>query len=224
MKILARTVLALSFFWAGQAAAQADVKPSLDATPVPAITTASADTNAPIAVQAARPKPSWGGPKLSYSLSAGASFSSLFGAATYLEPSVRYQVNNRFRVHASMAYVNAMAHDVPVRTNEGTTVLYRNNASSNYIVSAGVDYLASDRLILSGNVWRNFSNTPNQNALYNSLNNPGRMGADFRATYKVTDNFSVTGGVRYTEGASPFANPYYGPGYGGYYNSPFGGF
>nr|WP_262910532.1 hypothetical protein [Pontibacter silvestris] len=209
--------------WSGHVVAQSGTKPNLDATPVPTIAV-PADTTLPLAGQAAKPKPSWDGPKLSYSLSAGASFNSLFGAATYLEPSVRYQVSNRFRVNASLAYVNVIAHDVPVRTAEGTTVLYRNNASSNYVASAGVDYLASDRLILSGHIWKNFSNMPNQNTLYNRLNSPGRMGADFKATYKITENFSVTGGVRYTDGASSFNNPYYGPGYGGYYNSPFGGF
>lgn len=98
-------------------------------------------------------------------------------------------------------------------------MVYRNNGGSHYIMSAGVDYLASNRLILSGNIWRDFSNMP-QNS-YNPYS-PGRLGADLRATYKITENFSVTGGIRYSDGASPFGNPYYNPGYSSFGPSGFG--
>lgn len=194
-----------------------DTKPSLDAAPVPAISAspASVMATAPEAEATAKEKPSWAGPKLSYNLSMGASFSNGFGNATYVEPSVRYQVNNRFRVNASLTYMNVSNYNTSVTSPEGTTVLYRNNGGSHYLASVGVDYLASDRLILSGNIWKDFSNMPTQNLGYN-LYSPGRFGADFRATYKITENFSVTGGVRYSEGASPFASPFYNPGFGSY--------
>ena len=158
---------------------------------------------------------------MSYSMSMGASFSNGFGSATYVEPSVRYQVSNRFRVNASVSYVNVMPYTSSAVGPEGTTMLYRNSGGSHYIGSVGVDYLASDRLILSGNIWRDFSNLPT-NSLNYSLYSPGRMGADFRATYKITENFSVTGGVRYTDGASPFYSPFYSPGFGNSNRAGFG--
>ena len=207
MKNILRTILAVSLLWAGNAAAQ-DTKQSIDAAPVPATTTT------PVVQQAeANAKPAWTGPKLSYGLSAGASFSNGFGSATYLEPSVRYQVSNRFRVNTSLSYINVMPYSSSMVGPEGNTVVYRNNGSSHYIASVGVDYLASDRLILSGNIWKDFSNVPANSLNYN-LYSPGRMGADFRATYKITEHFSVTGGIRYTDGASQFASPFYGPGFG----------
>ncbi|GAB3200302.1 hypothetical protein ABID22_003549 [Pontibacter aydingkolensis] len=211
MKNILRTILAVSFFWAGNAAAQ-DVKPNLNAAPVPAATTAPVTTAAQ--ETEAKAKPSWSGPKLSYGLSAGASFSSGFGSATYLEPTVRYQVSNRFRVNTSLTYINAMPYSTSAVNPEGNTVVYRNNGSSHYIGSVGLDYLASDRLILSGNIWRDFSNMPANN-LNSSFYSPGRMGADFRATYKITEHFTVTGGIRYTDGATPF-NAVYGPGFGNF--------
>ncbi len=196
-------------------------KPVLDATPVPASTATSASVLAPAAtIEAVKPKPAWEGPKLSYGLSAGASFSNGFGGATYLQPSVRYQVSNRFRVNASMAYINVMPYSRSLNSAEGNTLVYRNTGGSHYIMSAGVDYLASNRLILSGNIWRDFSNMPQSSAF--NLYSPGRMGADFKATYKVTENFSVTGGIRYTDGASPFASPYYNPGYNSFGPGSFG--
>ena len=213
MKNILRTILAVSLLWAAQASAQ-DVKPSLNAAPVPEATIAPATV---VQQETAAAKPAWTGPKLSYGLSAGASFSNGFGSATYLEPSVRYQVSNRFRVNTSLSYINVMPHNSSMVGPEGNTVVYRNNGSSHYIASVGVDYLATDRLILSGNIWRDFSNMP-ANGFNNSMFSPGRMGADFRATYKITEHFTVTGGLRYTDGASPFAapfgSPFYGPGFG----------
>nr|WP_255749374.1 hypothetical protein [Pontibacter liquoris] len=195
-------------------------KPALDAAPVPTATEAPATLAAPApTVAAVKPKPAWQGPAFSYGLSAGASFSRGFGGATYIAPSVRYQVSNRFRVRAGMTYVNVLPYTSQLASAEGNTIVYRNNGGSHYIMNAGVDYLASDRLILSGNIWRDFSNMPqNRYDLYS----PGRLGADFRATYKVTENFSVTGGIRYSDGASPFASPFYNPGFGSYSPGGFG--
>lgn len=214
MKNILRTLLVAGLLYAGPAMAQS-IKPSLEAAPVPAQT-----TPAPAATvekeQTKAEKPTWQGPKLSYGLNMGASFSNGLGSATYMEPSVRYQVSNRFRINTSLAYVHTSGYNVPVTGPEGTTVLYRNRGGSHYIGSVGVDYLASNRLILSGNIWRDFSNLPT-NDFRGGLYSPGRMGADFRATYKITEHLSVTGGIRYTDGASPYGNPYYGPGYGSRY-------
>lgn len=198
-----------------------DAKPSLNAAPAPAITAApatAAETN--VSSTTVDKKPAWTGPKLSYNLSAGASFSSL-GNAQHLTPSVRYQVSNRFRVNAGLTYMNVSSYNMPAITPEGTTIMYRNNGGSHYIGSVGVDYLASDRLILSGNIWKDFSNLPAQNLTY-GLYSPGRMGADFRATYKITENLSVSGGIRYREGASPFGSPFYDSGFGHYGPHGFG--
>lgn len=214
--------MAAGLLWTGQAMAQ-DAKPSLDAAPAPAVSEAPSITTSGTTEAAAveEVKPSWTGPKLSYSLSAGASFSSGLGNAQYLTPSVRYQVSNRFRVNAGLTYMNVSSYNMPAVTPEGTTIMYRNNGGSHYIASVGVDYLASDRLILSGNIWKDFSNLPAQNLNY-GLYSPGRFGADFQATYKITENLSVSGGLRYSEGASPFASPFYNPGFGTYNRSGFG--
>lgn len=213
MKNILRTILAVSLLWAGQATAQ-NTKPSLNAAPVPAATAAPATTIVAQETEV-KAKPAWTGPKLSYGLSAGASFSNGFGSATYLEPSVRYQVSNRFRVNTSLTYINVMPYSSSAVNPEGNTVVYRNNGGSHYIGSVGVDYLASDRLILSGNIWKDFSNLPANSMNYN-LYSPGRMGADFRATYKITEHLSVTGGIRYTDGASPYNSSFYNPGFGNY--------
>ena len=215
-----RTLLAGALLWTGQAVAQ-DVKPSLNAAPAPAESAAPTVQRAAEARTSADEKPSWTGPKLSYSLSTGASFSNGFGNAQFVTPSARYQVSNRFRVNAGLTYMYVSSYNTPAVTPEGTTVMYRNNGGSHYIASVGVDYLASERLILSGNIWKDFSNLPTQNMNY-GLYNRGRMGADFQATYKITENFSISGGLRYREGGSPFGSPFYDPGFGPYNRTGFG--
>ncbi|MCJ8165375.1 hypothetical protein MKJ04_11025 [Pontibacter sp. E15-1] len=223
MKNIAKIIGAICLLWTSSHAMAQDTKPSLDAAPAPVLTDMPASRVAAQAAEAdTKEKPAWTGPRLSYSLATGMSFSSGYGSSQFITPSVRYQVSSRFRVTAGLTYQNFSAYTTNATTPEGTTVLYRNGGGSQYLASVGVDYLATDRLILSGNIWRDFSNMPAQSLHYNGLYSPGRMGADLRATYKITDNLSVTGGLRYTNGASPYGNPYYNSGFGSYGPGGFG--
>lgn len=193
MKILVKIALICLLCFAGNAMAQTDMKPTISTTPV--------------------------APRLSYNLNLGASYNSYFGASTYVQPTARYQVTDRFRGYASFTYVHTMPQHYAVTTTEGGTAMRRTNGQQQYIVSVGGDYLVNDRLILSGNVWKDLSAMPKEPGAYNNYNFMGRQGADFSATYKITNNFSVTGAVRYTDGASPYYSPFYHSGFG---NSPFG--
>ena len=177
---------------AGNAMAQAPVKSTIDATPA--------------------------APRLSYTLSMGASYNSHFGASTFVQPTARYQVTDRFRGYASFTYVSSLPRNYAFTTEEGT-IVRRSQGNSQYIVSVGGDYLVNDKLILSGNVWKDLSNMPQELGAYTNYNYMGHQGADFSATYKISDKFSVSGAIRYTDGASPYYNPYYNSGFG---NSPFG--
>ncbi|MBD1396916.1 hypothetical protein H9Q13_07045 [Pontibacter sp. JH31] len=205
MKIFITTLLGCSLLFAGTAIAQTSEgqqKASLEAAPTPALQEQPAPQ--------AESKPSMlvmPSNRISYSLSAGASFGNGFGA-TYLEPTVRYQVSPRLRVFSSMTYLSVMSQQYTDVTPEGGTIMRRTSPSSHFIMHAGADYLVNNRLILSGSVWKDFSNIPAQNPAYSNFMTPGRQGMDFRATYKITDHFSVTGGMRYSDGASPFYGPF----------------
>lgn len=181
------------FCLAGNAMAQTDMKPTKNTTPA--------------------------APRLNYSLNLGASYNSVFGASTYVQPTARYQISDRFRGYASFTYMHNMPQNYAVTTTEGGNLMHRTNGHQQYIVSVGGDYLVNDRLILSGNAWKDFSTVPQQLGAYNNFNYMGRQGADFSATYKITENFSVTGAVRYTEGGSPYYSPFYNSGFG---RGPFG--
>lgn len=215
MKLAATTFLALSLFCSGNAMAQSGTKQQIDAIPsVATVTEQNTSEETPSILMK---------PRLSYNLNVGAMYNSHFGASSYIQPTARYQISDRFRAHASFMFVNTMPHDYTAATPEGGTVVRRSNGQQHYIASVGGDYLVNERLILSGNIWKDFSNMPSQPNHYNSFYSPGRMGADFSASYKVTNNFTITGGVRYSDGSSPFASPFYSPGFGnGFSSSRFG--
>lgn len=212
MKILFGTILACSLLFGGTAMAQTtegQQKASLDAAPAPAL-------QEPSALQP-ETKPSMlqmPSNRMSYSLSAGTSFGNGFGAY-YLEPTMRYQINPRLRAFGSFTYMSVMSQQYAEPTSEGGTVMRRTSPSSHYILNAGVDYLVNDRLILSGSVWKDFSNVPAPNPAFNNFMNPGRMGVDMRATYKITEHFSVSGAMRYSNGPSPFYSPFQQTSFGG---------
>lgn len=202
MKIFLSTILTCSFLFTGTAMAQTaegQQKASLEAAPAPTLV----EQPAPAPQVEQKPaKPGMPVNRMSYGLSAGASFGSGFGA-TYLEPTVRYQLNPRLRVFSSLTYMSVLPGQYPVTTAEGGTTMMRTSPSNHFIAHVGADYLVNDRLILSGSVWRDFSNIPAQNPAYMNFMTPGKQGMDFRATYKITENFSVTGGMRYSNGLSP---------------------
>ncbi len=151
--------------------------------------------------------------RFSYAMSAGAMFGSGFGAS-YLEPTVRYNLNPRLRVFGSMTYMSVFSGQYAAPTAEGGTTMMRTSPSNHFIGHVGADYLVNDRLMLSGSVWKDFSNIPAHNPAYMNMMTPGRQGLDMRATYKITDHVSITGGMRYTNGASPLFSPFYNPGFG----------
>ena len=216
MKIAATTYLAISLLFAGSAMAQSGTKQQIDATPTTATTSENkpSEETAPTILAM---------PRVTYNLSVGAMYNTHFGASSYIQPTARYQISNRFRANASFMFVNTMPHSFTTSTPEGGTIVRRSAGQQQYIVSVGGDYLVNERLILSGNIWKDFSNLTSQPSRYNNYYSPGKMGADFSASYKVTKNFTITGGLRYSDGASPFASPFYNSGYGnGFSSSRFG--
>ncbi|WP_261990312.1 hypothetical protein [Hymenobacter sp. BT188] len=148
--------------------------------------------------------------RVSYNLSAGATFAGRFGSATYLSPTASYQVNNRLRLFTGLTYLRVLPGSVYARSSDNvlaTTPMVTNH----YLVQAGAEYALSPRVSLTGTAWRDFSNLPPAPGIRGFSD--GNMGSGFnmRADYKITENISVSGGVRYSTGATPGLGM--GPGY-----------
>ncbi len=165
--------------------------------PAPAVTEAVAQT----AVKPAR--------KISYGLAMGTQFSPLFGTATYLEPSILFPVTKRFSGFASVSMISAF-NNYPNRFGHETGVgPVINRWNQHYILHAGANYMVNDQLYLTGTVWRDLSKN-RLAAPVNLLMPGGTNGMSIRASYKVTDNFSVSGGLRYSNG-NAYQNNWYNP-------------
>ncbi|QMU27524.1 hypothetical protein [Adhaeribacter radiodurans] len=152
--------------------------------------------------------------RVSYSMSAGAQFAPGWGSATYLEPSVMVPITKRFSGFASLNMISTFGNNYNWFGRENAGANYTPLQNRHFILHAGGNYLVNDRLRLTGSVWRDLSKNP-MPAPVNLLMPGGSNGMQFRAHYKVSDNFSVSGGLRYSNG-NAYQNSWYNP------TSPYG--
>ena len=141
---------------------------------------------------------------------------SRFGSAAYFQPTIMYPVSNRLQAFASVSMINSFSPVFGRQSIEGGFPGTSNFSRQNYIVNVGGNYAVSDRLNLTGSIWRDISkNNYLPNVPINVFSPAGTNGMMFRAHYKVTENLSISGGFRYSNG-----NRYYNPIYQPY--DPFG--
>lgn len=151
--------------------------------------------------------------RMSYSLNAGATFAGRYGSATYLSPQANYQLTNRLQLFGGLTYMRTLpgAAYFPAAENG-----LRPNAwagTNHLLVHGGGTYALSPRLSLTGSAWKDLTPT-----MPGTLVNPyagfgGNLGqgVNLRADYHITEHFSVSGGVRVSQGATA---PGYAPGLG----------
>jgi hypothetical protein len=160
-------------------------------------------------------------PRASYSLNAGAVFSN-FGSFSYVEPQVRYRLTPRVHVFSSLTMLQSWGGPTfRTASGEGTATRMTGVPDRQYLLHVGGSYAMSERLLLSGSVWKDLNpsatNRWNSNPfLYGRLPN---QGFHFQAQYQVAPNFTVSGGVRYSNGAN---STYYGGYPGAGFSSPGG--
>ncbi|KAA9339329.1 hypothetical protein F0P96_01505 [Hymenobacter busanensis] len=147
-------------------------------------------------------------PRVSYGLSAGATFAGRYGSATYLSPTATYQLGNRLQLFGGITYLRTMPGAVfPGAGEAGRAVQAGTN---HYLLQGGGTYAVSPRLALTGSAWRDLSSPAGPVGVrvnpYAGFGNLG-TGLNLRADYHITENFSVSGGVRVVQGATPGFSP-----------------
>lgn len=213
----------LFFFVMGGAFAQQEgpVKESLSPAP-PAVETSrvagkaapqAPSRPAPLGEEAAPFRPG-----LRFGLNAGTMVGGGIGVASYVAPTAFYDLTPRFRVFGS---VNYLRHQHPgMYSLENQFSGSRGTFGTNHLmVQAGGQYDASERLTLTGSVWRDLSNMAPANPIYRNGFGMGGNGMSFRADLKISDHFSISGGMRYGNGNRNMFPSMYHP---GMYSSPFG--
>lgn len=164
--------------------------------------------------QVAEPLAPRPGLKPSYSLQAGTTFAGRYGSASYLSPTVSLPLSKRFAVFGGLTYLRTTpgAAFAPLGETGRTLPLAGTNR---LLIQGGGQYALSERLLLTGSAWKDL--TPAGQLGVNPYAGFGGnlgQGVNMRADYRVTENFSVSGGVRVSNGAT--AAP------GSYYGSPWG--
>lgn len=197
----------LAFGFSSQAQTTPETVSELNSTPPAQATVATPENKAtaPDAPKISAPR------KLSYGLSAGTQFSRLFGTATYLEPSVMFPVTKRFSAYASLNMVTSFGANYFTNGSEAFPGYYASQRNQRFILNAGGNYMVTDRLNLTGSVWRDLSKNQLPSAV-NLLMPGGTNGMSLRANYKVTENLSVSGGLRFSNGNGYHNNIGYYPG------------
>ena len=158
--------------------------------------------------------------RTSFSLNAGATFAGRYGSASYISPTMAYQVTRRFSVFGGATFLRTMpglaygGYAYP-----GAEVAYAGTRTgypglNRMLIQGGGQYAVSPRLILTGSAWKDL--TPggyNVNPYAGFGGNMG-SGVNLRADYHITENFSVSGGLRMSNGTSayPGYSPMYSPG------------
>ena len=145
------------------------------------------------------------GPALSGMVSVGTMYAGRFGAASYLSPVLGYQLTPRFRVFAGGTYLRTFPGVglAPGTTGDAATPGAL-RGYNRYIVQGGGTYDVSARLSLTGTAWKELTPLTSNGYRVNPYAGFGQ-GMSLRADYQVTPNFSVSGGVRMSQGGLPGA-------------------
>ncbi|WP_426490732.1 hypothetical protein [Hymenobacter sp. 102] len=149
-----------------------------------------------------------------YSLQAGALFAGRYGSATYLSPLVSVPVTQRFSVFGGVTYLRATPGLAYAPFGEAGRPLPM--ATNQYLIQGGGQYALSPRVTLTGSAWKDLSPTAGPLVSpYAGFGGSMGTGVNLRADYHITENFSVSGGVRVSNGAMAYPggySPLFGPG------------
>ena len=149
---------------------------------------------------------------VNYKVNLGTSFStSNFGNAisTYAAPEIRFGLAPKLSISTGFLVTNTTISDYYLTEKEG-----RNNFTNAYAF-AGVDYQATQRLRISGEILYGMNKSP-----YTFDNNKSAdYYLSFSAEYKITENLSVgLQVVNQNMGYSGFRNPFNRDAFGNYHN------
>lgn len=213
--IILSALLLGSGFWA-QAQTAPETAPALDAAP-PALS--EPETKPQTATEKVTPAPAAFVRKPHFSLSMGSQFSR-FGQAAYLQPTVSYPLTRRFQAFASLQFINTFGSGFYPAGYEAGAPGFGSRSQQSYVVMAGGSYMVNEKLNITGSLWRDFAMTSGMAPQrLNPFSPAGSQGMMLRAHYKITENLTVSGGVRYGNGRGFHGyNPHF---YQDYY-SPFG--
>jgi len=144
-------------------------------------------------------------------LNAGFLTAGRLGSASYVSPEAAYKLSNRLTVFTGLTYMRLTPGLAPRPATDGAPRAWA--GSNHYFVQMGAQYAVSPRLALTGTAWKDLSRPVPGGGMNPYAGFGGNMGSgmSLRADYMITENLSISGGIRTSNGpATTF--PGYAPG------------
>jgi long-subunit fatty acid transport protein len=125
--------------------------------------------------------------------------------STYFHPTLSYQLRPKLHFQTGLLLLNQQFNLNPA--SEVYAQPYNGNTA---LITAGLTYDVNEKLQVSGMIYSNIAQ-PNQQAMNNF--NSRNWGAVFNATYKVTENFHISGSINVSNGRNTMWGNNFGSGF-----------
>lgn len=152
-------------------------------------------------------------PRQNVQLSAGLLTAGRLGTASWLRPIASYRLTPRLKVFGGFTYLRTTPGPAyyPSATPDNQPRPW--TGYNQFLWQGGAQYAVSPRLALTGTAWQEIPGGRPRISPYAGFGRQG-SGMSLRADYLITENFSVSGGLRMSNGQGP-AFPGYVPGLSG---------
>ncbi len=152
------------------------------------------------------------GPRQSFRVNAGFMTAGRYGSASYISPEAGYQLSKRLTVFTGLTYMRLNPGLATYSAGDGAPRAW--GGTNRYVIQAGAQYAVSPRLALTGTAWKDLSSSVPKGMVVNPYAGfGGNMGSgvSLRADYMITENLTISGGIRTSNGQSG-VYPGYSPG------------
>jgi len=145
-----------------------------------------------------------------FSLQAGTGFGSNFhgnsSVSTFVSPALAYNVSNRFRLKAGVTVLNNFGDPYYGGYDNYYSPMASGTTTSVFVQG---DYLLSNKLMLSGTLYKDFSSF-NAHVTDPGLKIPESQGMILNLNYRPTSHFEINASFEYGNGGrSAFQSPFY---------------
>lgn len=149
---------------------------------------------------------------LSTSINLGFGLSSQFSGNTMtyqqINPTINYQLNERFSLFGGIAYTSFQNFDsYYIKGVENSFESVSSNFNLGKIFVGG-SYRVNPKLRLDGMVWKQQTMNTDSKALLNKKPDFDAHGLNLRLNYQVSDKVQINAEFSYSKGNDPFYNPY----------------
>ncbi|WBO85115.1 hypothetical protein [Hymenobacter yonginensis] len=138
-------------------------------------------------------------PRQNVQLSAGMMTAGRLGTAAWVSPIASYRLTPRLSVFGGLTYLRLTPGAAYYPSAAADNQLRPWTGYNQFLLQGGAQYLVSPRLALTGTAWKEIPGTQPRINPYAGFGSMG-SGMSLRADYLITENLSISGGLRMSNG------------------------